>query len=178
MIEDIKGTEMYPYTYVYKGKKQIVIWQTNKEGQDSFKLDSKNCLIISQTEDELRKLLGDDSEKIRWSEGGEINFDKFRTALKNLRTGRASSKETCRVIIDGWNFLEDLARTFGLADEIEKLHSTLLNRIYHKMFYGINLPSVTPEGKSYSPLWEHEEIFLLRNAFRFIWKLFIRICQR
>lgn len=165
----------YPYCYIYKGKKTFLVWQTKKDEQDSFKLDSNNCLISSETEDELRKLLGNESKHIKWLEGAAIDFDNFWKALKNLKVDRASSEKTCKILLDGWNFIEDLAHTISLTEELKKLRSPLLNKVYEKLFYGNNLPAITPEGKSYSPLWLQEEIFLFRNEFISIWKTLRRL---
>jgi hypothetical protein len=71
--------------------------------------------------------------------------------------------------LDGWNFIEDLLKTIGAKKELRTLRTPLLNKAYDKFFYGVNLPSVTPEGKSYSPLWLAEEILALRREFRTVW---------
>jgi len=120
----------------------------------------------------MKRKLRTETAKVHWSEYSEINFDKFWTALKNIRTERASSIKTCSVLLNGWNFLEDMGRTFDLKKDIKKLRSKLLNKTYEKLFYGCNLPSVTPEGKSYSPLWLKEEIASMRAEFRAIWTTF------
>jgi len=120
----------------------------------------------------LKRKLGALEAKIHWTEYAEINFDKFFTVLRNLRTGKASTTKTCHVLLNGWNFIEDMGRTFNLKKELKRLRSKLLNKAYDKIFYGCNLPAVTPEGKSYSPLWSREEIAAMRTEFRVIWKLF------
>ena len=164
-------TEMYPYTYVYKGEKNILIWQTGEDVQDSFKVDSKDYLFSAQTEEELKKLLGPESKRVHWGEYAEINLDDFWRAVKNLRAGRGSSSKTCELLLNGWNFIEDLLRTFGLIQEMEKLRSPLLNKVYEKNFRGNNLPAVTPEGKSYTPIWLREETTLFRKEISLIWKI-------
>jgi len=164
--------EMYPYAYFYQKRKTILVWQTN--GEDTFRLDSDNRLISAQTVGELKRILGKDADRVEWSEGAEISFDKFRTALKNLRHGRASSRKTCSLLLDGWNFLEDMARTFRLDKETEGLRTPILNKAYDKLLHGNNLPSVTPEGCSYHPLWTSEEISALRSSFRDMFSLLIK----
>ncbi|RLC09156.1 MAG: hypothetical protein DRI57_22645 [Deltaproteobacteria bacterium] len=164
--------EMYPYAYIYQKRKTILIWQTN--GEDTFRLDSENHLISAQTVEDLKHILGKDADSVEWSEVTEINFDRFQTALKNLRHGRASSQSTCDLLLDGWNFLEDMARTFGIDKEKEGLRTPILNKAYDKLLYGNNLAPVTPERCSYHPLWAREEIFGLRREFKKILKLFIK----
>lgn len=166
-----RNIEMYPYCYIYKGKKIFLVWQTKEDDQDTFELDSNNRLILSKSEHGLRDLLGPKSKRVKWSEGAEIDFDHFWDALRRLKVGRSSSTKTCKILLDGWNFIEDLARTIGLTQEMKRLHSPLLNKVYDKLFYGNNLPAVTPEGKSYSPLWLREEIISFRKEFHSIWKI-------
>lgn len=166
-----KSIEMYPYCYSYKGKKRFLVWQTKEDDQDTFKLDRDNRLISSKSEHGLRSLLGTESKELKWSEGAEIDFDFFWNALRRLKVDKSSSAKTCKILLDGWNFIEDLARTFGLTEEMKRLHSPLLNKVYDKLFYGNNLPAGTPEGKSYSPLWLLEEIISIRKEFRSIWKI-------
>ena len=163
-----RKVEMYPYAYIYKGKKTVLIWQTN--GRDTFKKVSDNRLLQSSTMLNLKRLLRKESPKVHWSENTEINFDKFWTALINLRSNRASSTRTCSVLLDGWNFIEDIGRTFNLKKEMKRLRSQLLDKAYDKIFWGCNLPSVTSEGKSYSPLWIEAEIKSMRTELRTVWQ--------
>jgi hypothetical protein len=113
-----------------------------------------------------------DRAKVHWAEYSEIDFDKFWLLLKNLKVKRASSIKTCSVLLDGWNFIEDMGRTFNLKKNMKKLRSRLLNKAYKKLFYGCNLQSVTLEGKSYNPLWKQEEISAMHTELRAIWTLF------
>lgn len=164
--------QMYPYAFIFKNVRTVLIWQTSKAFPDSFKLDPKGSLISAETEQELKRKLGVECEKVKWADGSEIDFNKLWVSLRNLRVGRASSEGTCKLLLDGWNFLEDLGQTFELNQELEGLRAPFLNKIYDKLLSGSNLPSLTPEGRSYSPLWLQDEIYSLRNEFRKVWKLF------
>ena len=165
-------TEMYPYAYVYRGTRTILIWQTND--CDTFKLNSDDSLLQTSTLSTLKKKMGPAAIKVHWTEYAEINFDKFFTALKNLRTERSSASKTCFILLEGWNFIEDMIFTFDLRNELKKLRSRVLNKAHDKLFYGCNLPSVTPEGKSYNPIWTKEEVAAMRSALRAVWTTFRR----
>lgn len=164
---------MYPYEYTYKGIETILIWQSSSIGPDCFMVNEKNRPIHAHSIPELQKLLGSASSNVFWSEKAVINFDKFWSVIRNLRSGRASSKSTCNLLLDGWNFLEDMGRTFGHDKELELLKDPLINQCYEKIFFGNNLPSVTPKGRSYAPVWLSDEIKALREGLRYLWKLFI-----
>ncbi len=161
---------MYPYTYIYERKKTILIWQTN--GRDTFRKVSDKRLLQSQTVTNMKKLLRTEAIQVHWSEHAVIDFDKFWTALKNLRSNRASSRRTCSLLLEGWNFIEDMGRTFNLKKDMKRLRSQLLHKAYDKIFWGCNLPSVTPERKSYSPLWIEAEIKSMRTELRTVWQSF------
>lgn len=163
-----RKVEMYPYAYIYKSKKTVLIWQTN--GRDTFRWVSPKCLLQASTVMNLKRQLRAEAAQVHWSEHAEIDFDKFWTALESLRANRASSSETCSVLLKGWNFIEDMGRTFNLKKEMKRLRSKLLDKAYEKVFYGCNLPSVTPKGKSYRPLWSTAEIKSLRTEHRAVWQ--------
>lgn len=171
--------QLYPYSYIYKGNKTTLLWQTSEESDgivDSFRLNAKKEVITFNSKEELEEILGLEAKKVHWDEIAEINFDKFWIALKNLRIGRASSTKTCSLILDGWNFLDDLLRTTGLNKKEEILKSSRLNKVYKKLFHGCNLPSVTPEGCSYNPLWTRKEIHLMRKELKRKWNYLIKCC--
>ena len=94
--------------------------------------------------------------------------------MKKLKVGRASSIKTCAVLLEGWNFIEDMGRTFNLKKEMKGLHSKTLNKSYQKLYHGTKL--LAPHGKLYSPLWLQEEIRMLRAEFSAIWKIFREQC--
>jgi hypothetical protein len=161
---------MYPYAYIYKGKKTVLIWQTN--GRDTFKMISPKRLLQTPTVMNMKRFLRSESANVHWSEYTEIDFDKFWIALKNLRSNRSSSSKTCSVILGGWNFIEDMGRTFNLKKEMKRLRSKQMDKAYEKVIYGCNLPTVTPKSKFYRPLWTTAEIRSLRTEHRAVWQSF------
>jgi len=162
-----------PYTYIYNGAKTTLIWQTGA-GPDTFKLDRDGSLIAASSKRRLQQLLGREGDTVQWSEGGEVDFDKFWRLLKNLRPNRASSQRTCEVLLSGWNFIEDLLRTFDLNQQLEGLHAPIMNKAYQKVFYGNNLPSITPKGRSYQPIWLRKETLAIRKEFGQIWSFLVK----
>jgi hypothetical protein len=144
-----------------------------EDGGDVFKVDKfTGTLIAEESVAYLKDSVDEDSDSVSWEETGEINFDEFWLCIKNLRKGRASSARTCRTLLDGWNFLEDMARTMGRKSNLSCLINPGLNKIYDKLFCGCKFPAVTPEGKSYSPIWTHEEINIFRREICWAWNEF------
>lgn len=55
-----------------------------------------------------------------------------------------------------WNYISDLANSveetfYGDLREEE------INKVYNKLFWGNNLPAVTPKSKRYKPNWDGEQ---------------------
>ncbi|MES2462151.1 MAG: hypothetical protein V4671_16320, partial [Armatimonadota bacterium] len=40
------------------------------------------------------------------------------------------------------------------------------DELYRKVFWGNNLPSLTPEGKSYVPMWSTREVIRLKAVMK------------
>ena len=96
-----------------------------------------------------------------------FDIDAMLRALAGLRDGRASSISTCKQLLDGWNLLEDLARSLDLAmNEGSARDKQVQSKAYQKLFWGNNLPAVTPEGKTYLPLFLASERRLMRRYLR------------
>jgi hypothetical protein len=68
----------------------------------------------------------------------------------------------CPVFLNAWNFFDDLA---GLHDTPDTPYARLSHeaaRSYDKLFWGCNLPSVTPVGEHFDPSWRPEELAEIR----------------
>lgn len=68
------------------------------------------------------------------------------------------------VFLNAWNFLDNLASLHEGAD-------SAFNRLSHeaacydKLFWGNNLPAITPAGEFYRPSWRDEELAEIRSVF-------------
>ncbi|MDE6780434.1 MAG: hypothetical protein K2J40_03120 [Ruminococcus sp.] len=75
------------------------------------------------------------------------------------------SKETdCNFLIDFWNLFSDIA--YSVGKELEPIKTRRINRCYNKLFWGLNLPAVTPEGCEYEPIFTKRERKLIREIMR------------
>jgi hypothetical protein len=81
----------------------------------------------------------------------------------------------CVLFLNAWNLSGDIASSTGNA-AFER-HSRSLGGVYDKLFWGNNIPVVTPPGEHYVPAWSDEELAelhwilsdgmrLIRNAVR------------
>jgi len=63
------------------------------------------------------------------------------------------------VLLNAWNLFGDIATSVDAEFDSDR---QLSQRVYEKLFWGNNLPSVTPPGKHYTPLWNEDELSLMR----------------
>lgn len=92
---------------------------------------------------------------IKEEEPGLHNLDRVETWLN---TPTLSSDIDCADFLADWNLFGDIsASTNGSFDHDQKLTQD----IYEKIFYGNNLPAMTPPGKHYTPIWTEAEITLM-----------------
>ena len=80
---------------------------------------------------------------------GEPILFNLDLAAQWLLAGTSTSVD-CGNILNAWNLFDDVARSVGGAFDGE---SEASQKIYEKLFWGNNLPSVTPEGERYDPAW-------------------------
>jgi hypothetical protein len=72
----------------------------------------------------------------------------------------------CRKALAAWNLFGDVARSTPRADDtFEKLDSRF-GEVYEKLFWGNNLPAVTPKGCHFDPEWSADEITALAMVLR------------
>jgi len=69
----------------------------------------------------------------------------------------------CRVFLDVWNLLADLGFE---SNSIFRGADRRGVAVYDKLFFGNNLPSVTPPSQAYSPTWSDEEVRELARVLR------------
>ena len=83
----------------------------------------------------------------------------------------------CKDILDIWNFLTDVHRTVGLPDFERVAPRRTVDRVYGKIFSGCNLPTLTPKGQTYNPVWTRAEERVLRRVLQKGIAAFSRVVQ-
>src|SRR5262245_484055 len=67
----------------------------------------------------------------------------------------------CDEALAAWNLFGDVARSIHGASGVFEGLDRQFGKIYEKLFWGNNLPSITPEGCHFDPEWSSEEITAL-----------------
>lgn len=75
-----------------------------------------------------------------------------------------SPQVDCVRLLDAWNFCDDLADLHHGPPTPYKRWSRAAQGCYQKLFWGCNLPSVTPPGKRFDPVWRRDELSAIRRV--------------
>lgn len=155
----------YPLRITNRGTMVFVLWIEGHSAEDDLLKDSAGKILATRSRAELIK----QSARIlrgKWSFDHTVpyDFNKFRQALRSLRAGKYSRTATCETLNNGWNLLEDMLRTIDALENSELYQNKQLKKMYGKLFYGCNLPAITPNNKTYHPIWLDSEISILKRA--------------
>jgi hypothetical protein len=104
-----------------------------------------------------------------------VNIAEMQDTLARLRPGRPLSQYSAQVLLESWNALEDMCRSTGASMRLAGASEAEVKHVYDRLFYGNNLPSVTPEGRSCKPAFNSEELAVLRSTLRSSWQEIARI---
>lgn len=88
----------------------------------------------------------------------EVDIDRARELI-----GYRMSTEEIGDVITAWNALDDLTKSFGVP---LGFHGWLADRVYDKLFYGLNLEYFTPPGEWYVPTWQPRELAKIDQVLR------------
>lgn len=105
-----------------------------------------------------------------------LKVEKGKTLLTNLdvtkRWLKKPRKKTvnCKHFLNAWNLFQDIASSAGDTKYDSDRSSS--DKIYSKLFYGNNLPAITPPGKSYEPLWTKDEVKIMHEMLAYGLEMF------
>ncbi|WP_205503991.1 hypothetical protein [Rufibacter psychrotolerans] len=126
-------------------------------------LDEVDGLVTDPATEELRLLTFSEKDDllgfaqknglvIEEDEPAKYDFDIIEIWIKNP-TGFIDCKE----FLNAWNLFTDVVTTLRIEFEGNKKEK-VRSRIYDKLFFGNNIPAITPEGQEYTPEWTDKEI--------------------
>jgi hypothetical protein len=134
----------------------FVIWYSGE--RDGFVRDDVGRLRAACTPEVLTAAAGARDVFLVSSEPADYDFDRIRAWC----AAPDGSGIDCSAFLDTWNFLDDLA---GLYDGAETPYARLSRGAaarYDKLFWGSNLPAVTPSGERFEPDWRADELAEVR----------------
>ena len=86
--------------------------------------------------------------------------------VERWREYATATSVDCHLLLDAWNFFTDLANSVTSVTIAFVGRDREYMPINEKLFYGCNLPVITPEGMHYTPSWTVEELADLVTVLR------------
>ena len=77
--------------------------------------------------------------------------------------------ENYNPFLEAWNLFDDIS--ISTKGNFDKDRDFTLN-IYNKIFWGCNIPAMTPEGESFSPTWTKKELQIICETLKQGFQLF------
>src|SRR5258706_5086923 len=143
----------YSYWYRLSHLDLYLIWYSYDS--DGVFIDSEGFVPSFHSMDALQTFA--DNQGILLEEPDHILLDL--DVLKRWLSAPKTSAVNCVEFLNAWNLFVDVARSINNSAASNFLKSDKSgNKVYDKLFWGNNLPSVSPEGRSYVPLWTNEQI--------------------
>lgn len=158
---------VYPTKFQYKGKLQILLWKEGGDYEDRFLLDEDGNLIKGETIEQLRGLADKacNPNSVDWSYDYIVDMDEITETLRSLTPGQEIPTTACDLLLNGWNFIDDLLHTMEMPRTYEKQDNESINRIYERILGGNNLETLTPPGESWHPVFSEPEILSVQQLF-------------
>ncbi len=167
------GENEYDYfsqLFIIDDKRYYSIW-CQYDGSDESKKDKV------MLEDNKVLTFTEKSDLIRYAERVGITIiedEEFRNDIHVMKRFRyRRRKKDCIYLINIWNMVSDINYSLGRKTFAECRNSDVDN-IYDKMFYGLNLPAITPEGEEWLPTFTNREEKLINE----LYKCFLRTLRK
>jgi hypothetical protein len=156
--------EYYISWYRLNQKDAYLIWFSTNDDDGVF-VDNNGFVPNFESQENL----------IDFAKTHEINLKIEEPLLHNLDILKTWLEDSNNVEIDCveflnlWNLFDDVSNSTNGGFNSDR---KLTMKIYEKLFWGNNLPSVTPEGKSYEPIWSKKELKIIRETLTLGFQMF------
>jgi hypothetical protein len=145
----------YILWYRLGGVDSYLIWYSNEE--DGVFVDEGGAVPN----------FTDANALLKYADGRGISVDTEEPNLLNLDVLETWLKERDARLVDpnsfngAWNLFADVSRSINGGFDTDH---ALTRKIYDKLFWGCNLPAVTPAGEQYHPAWTRRELKIMRDV--------------
>lgn len=84
-------------------------------------------------------------------------------AVTNWLRRKRPTQPDCNAFLGAWNLLADVSNSVGGSFDPDKERTV---HLYRKLFWGSNLPVMTPPGEHFEPHWSGKEYQEMREVLR------------
>jgi hypothetical protein len=148
----------FPCRVRLNGADVFLLWYEDE--RDSFARTTDGRLLVGSSLDDLTAEAADLGVELEESRT-VYDLDQLRAWC---RRPIAEGIE-CRTFLDAWNFFDDLAGLHTAPGTEYAQLSREAAAYYDKLFWGSNLPSVTPPGERFDPSWSAAELGAVVRVF-------------
>ncbi|MGH9523701.1 MAG: hypothetical protein ACRD3E_14325 [Terriglobales bacterium] len=142
----------FPLLYRFRREERFLIWIS--DDTDSVATDADGQVISFASIGVLRGY----AEAMQWRVENE---DPLLHDIDFIAAWVAAPVEPldCVQVLNAWNLFTDIATSLSSPRSVafKALHSNSRGE-YDKIFWGNNLPAVTPEGERFVPSWSPSEL--------------------
>lgn len=125
--------------------------------------------MLSRSYDMLAVLARKNKLKIFSETPTLFDVDKLFKSVDGLRSGVKILKKDCKILLDGWNMLEDMERSCRIRFTDKKFFANVkLDKSYKKLFWGTDILRPQKEA-AYHPVFSASEILLMKKFYKKIW---------
>lgn len=159
----------YRLLYRLDGSERWLLWYSNDS--DGVVTIEDNFVPAFKTETDLLAYSDARGLIVQQEEPLLHDLDAIATWLADPRAETVA----CDAFLSAWNLFGDIARSCQRSGASFSDRDKHLRTVYEKLFYGNNLPSITPPGEHYRPEWSREEVTGLRQILRVGLDMFIAV---
>jgi len=142
----------YKLLYRLDGAEGLLLWFSNN--LDGVCTAGESSVPSFNTEDDLLLFASNNNISVSTEEPVIHNLDAVQAWINDSKSETLNCGET----LAAWNLFVDVASSVPVeAGDFEDADRKL-NSVYEKIFWGSNLPAVTPVGERFEPDWTAEEL--------------------
>lgn len=134
----------------------FVLWYSGE--RDGLARDESGLLLAADTPPALTALAEANGIAEVSHEQADYDFDRIRAWCADPKPIGVD----CPEFLNAWNFFDDAAEQTEGAEAPRPRPTDRAEACYEKLFWGCNLPAVTPPGEWFAPEWRADELTEIR----------------
>lgn len=152
--------------------KYFLLWKDGGNNQtDVYILDPDNRLLLSKTSAGILEKAAMLGLTVSSQEPDIVDMDKMWEIISKIYPSRTISRESCKIILDNWNAIEDIIKSLNLTlSGFPKLHLRIIQDAYEKIFVGCDVLDILPAKQKNRTVLSVNEIKYTKRFLRLIWR--------
>jgi hypothetical protein len=149
----------FPCRVRLNGSDVFLLWYTDE--RDGFLRLPGGRLLLGSSIDGVAASAARVGVALASEAPASYDFDRLRAWCQRPSAGGIEYSP----FLDAWNLFDDLAGLHAAPESEYGRLSWAAAGCYDKLFWGSNLPSVTPPGARFEPSWSPEELVAVTQVF-------------